>query len=310
MPELELPGLTGNNPLGFLAGLGVQVALAETDCELHLGWTDSLTSLAIVDSGFDLDEIVLRVVSVAQSWSEGPALNPTPYRGDAKFPASAIRGYLTESRGLRNGVLAASLVAENSLDAMSRTKAKPTDLDFTSGNQKLLDMMRGILSETSAEDIAQAISGAWRYDKKLPSLGWDVIDDRQYALEAFDPTDTARNPKLSCAGAQCLAILGLFHFPVFRGDRKTATTACHGTWNQGCFSWPLWEHPVPSQVVRTYIMHASIPPSDAARVDPASFSLRTRQFAGWGITQILTSNIDRASKYGRFGPPRVIWRRD
>ncbi len=309
MPELELPGLSGDSPLGFLAGLGVQVALAETDCELHLGWADSLTPVAIVDSVFDLEEIVSRVDSVAKGWSQGAALNPSPSRGDVKFPASAIRDYLAESRVSRNGVLAASLVAENSLDAMSRTKAKPTDLDFTSGNQKLLDMMKRILSETSPEDIAQTLSGAWRYDGRLPSLGWDVIDDRQYALEAFDPTDTARNPKLSCAGAHCLAILGMFHFPVFRGYRKTATTACHGTWNQGCFSWPLWERPVPSRVSRTYIAHASIPPSDAVGVDSAPYVARTRQFAGWGITRILTSSIDRASKYGRFGPPRVIWRR-
>lgn len=310
MRELELPGLTGNSPLGFIAALGVQTALAETNGELRLGWTDSLVPTAIVDSTFGLDEITRRVVSVARSWAAGPALNPVPDRDDVKFPATEIRDYLDRSCGLGDGVLAMSLVAENSLDAMSGTKAKPTDLDFTSGNQKLLEMMRRILAETDTDDITQAMSGAWQYSDKLPSLGWDVVDDRRYALEAFNPTDSKNNPKLACPGAQCLAILGMRSFPAFRGDRKTTTAACHGTWNRGCFSWPLWACPVPSSVSRTLIAHASMPPEEEATADSGSSRSRTHQFAGWGIFQVLTSRIDRSAKYGRFGPPRVIWQRD
>lgn len=310
MPELELPGLTGNSPLGFMAALGVQVALAETSGELCLRWTDSLVPAAIVDSEFDVDEIVSRAISASRSWASGPALNPAPARDDVKFPANAIRDYLDKARGLSEGALAMSLVAENSLDAQSGTKAKPTDLDFTSGNQKLLGMMRRVLTGTSPDDIAETILGAWHYSDRLPSLGWDIVDDRQYALEAFNPTDSKNNPKLSCPGAQCLAVLGMLSFPVFRGGRKTATTACHGTWNQGCFSWPLWAHPVPLSVSRMLIAHASIPPEDLAGAGSGSFRSRPRQFAGWGLFQILTSNIDRSSKYGRFGPPRVIWQRD
>lgn len=307
---LKLPGLTGNSPLGFMAALGVQTALAETNGELRLGWTDSLVPTAIVESAFDVDEIISRIVSVARSWAAGTALNPVPDRGDAKFPAKEIRDYLERSRSSRDGVLAMSLVAENSLDAMSGTKAKPTDLDFTSGNQKLLEMMRRILAETGPEDIAQTMSGAWHYSDTLPSLGWDVADDRQYALEAFNPTDSKNNPKLACPGAQCLAILGMRSFPAFRGGRKTATAACNGTWNQGSFSWPLWAHPAPSRVSRTLIGHASIAPGAVTDADSGPFGSRFRQFAGWGLFQILASNIDRSSKYGRFGPPRVIWQRD
>ncbi|MDE0319335.1 MAG: hypothetical protein OXI97_05585 [Acidimicrobiaceae bacterium] len=310
MKELELPGLTGNSPLGFMAALGVQQALAETNGELRLRWTDSLVPTAIVDSALGLDEITPRVLSAARSWAAGPALNPVPGRGDVKFPAKGIRDYLDRSRGLSDGALAMSLVAENSLDAMSGTKAKPTDLDFTSGNQKLLEMMRRILTETSLDDIAQTMLGAWQYSDRLPSLGWDVVDDRQYALEAFNPTDSKNNPKLACPGAQCLAILGMGSFPVFRGGRKTATVACHGTWNRGCFSWPLWAHPVPSSVSRTFIGHASIAPDEVAGADSEPFRSRSRQFAGWGLFRILASNIDRSSKYGRFGPPRVVWQRD
>ncbi|WP_419944792.1 hypothetical protein [Candidatus Poriferisodalis sp.] len=310
MSELELPGLSGNNPLGFMAALGVQTALAETNGELRLGWTDSLVPTAIIDSEYGLDEITPRVLSVARSWAAGPALNPVPERDDVKFPANGIRDYLDRSRGLRDGALAMSLVAENSLDAMSGTKAKPTDLDFTSGNQKLLEMMRRILTETRLDDIAQVMSDSWHYSDRLPSLGWDVVDDRQYALEAFDPTDSKNNPKLACPGVQCLAILGMRSFPVFRGGRKTATAACHGTWNQGCFSWPLWAHSVSLSVSRTLIAHASIPPDDVASAGSDSPTSRSRQFAGWGLFQVLASNIDRSSKYGRFGPPRVIWQRD
>ncbi|WP_420442984.1 type I-G CRISPR-associated protein, Cas3-extension family [Candidatus Poriferisodalis sp.] len=309
MPEMHLPGLPGNSPLGFLAALGTQVALADAGRDFRLSWTDSLIPVAAIDPACEVDEIATHVVSLARRWAIGPALDPLPKRDDAKFPVAAIRDYLSSARETPDGVLAMSFVAENSVDVMTGSKAKPTDFDFTSGNQKLFHIARRILSETRMEDIEQTLEDAWQYDERLPSLGWDVNDDRQYALSAFNPTNTTSNPKLACPGVQCLAILGLCQYPVFRGLRKTATTACYGTWNRGAFSWPLWERPASRRVVRTLIAHTSIPETAKANTRTLSFSSRVENFPGWGIIKIMSSDIDRSAKYGRFSPPRVIWQR-
>ncbi|WP_419865399.1 hypothetical protein [Candidatus Poriferisodalis sp.] len=305
MAELELPGLSGNNPLGFLAALGVQVAFAGTPFQPLVRWSDGVVPVPRVTADLDHDGIVARVLEVATQWRAEPALCPVPEATDVKFPAAGIRTYLSEARHHRSGALAASLVAEGSLDAVTGKKAKPTDFHFTAGQMKFLAMARKILASTTSDDLIEALVGPWQYTSKLPSLRWDIADDRAYALSAFDPTDNTNNPKLTVPGAECLAILGLSMFPVFPGHRKTATTGCRGTWRDGSFSWPLWNRPATLNVARTLVAHANAGCLGNGSLERALPSL--------GVFRILESSIrrnDRAMGLANFGPPEVVWWRD
>ena len=161
-------------------------------------------------------------------------------------------------------------------------------------------MARTILREVVNEDVVSGLVGPWPYESKSPSLGWDVTDDRVYALRAMDPSD-AGEKKLTNPGVEALALLGLSRYPVFAGQVRTETQGCSGTWKSGSYSWPVWGRPASPRAVKSLLAHAYSHPA---------VSNRDRWYRGWGVTTILLSPIRRTDQggYGTFGPPEVVWR--
>ena len=199
MNGTRLSGLEGTNPLGFLAALGVQVAFAGEYKQPRLWWSDDLTPRAVVDEGFTVERIVDQALSTVARWEKGPAVNPRrpdgsvmPKGDELKLSPSDIRNYLcsglSESGDYddSSGALMSALVAEGSLDKQGA--AKPSDLYFTAGQQKFLDMTRKILRGVTWEEMVGGLVGPWSYGSELPSLGWDIVDDRVYALRANNPS--------------------------------------------------------------------------------------------------------------------------
>lgn len=293
MTTTHLPGLQGANPLGFLAALGAQVALALEREQPCLWWTDDVVPHAVVD--VEMERIVDQSMDVFARWSSSRALNPPmPDRDDLKLTSSEIRTYLEYARDDPAANLATALVAEDSLDG--KFKAKPSGLYFAAGQQKFLDAVRTILRSVSCEDIASSLSGPWPYGSELPSLGWDLADDRQYALRAKNPSP---EKKRTNPGAEALALLGLSLHPVFRGNDGTLTQGCSGAWKSASYSWPLWSKAASPNAVKSLLAHAY----DHRASD------RARWLSAWGVFKILKSSILRSKQggYGTFGPPTVTW---
>jgi hypothetical protein len=310
MNGVHLDGLEGTNPLGFLAALGVQVVFASQPEQPRLWWSDDVTPHAVVDEAFTTDRIANRALAVFAKWAESPALKPRqpdgsvlPKGDELKLPADDIRTYLSQARGYgASGSLITALVAEGSLDRQG--VAKPSDLYFTSGQQKFLAMARQILDGTSREDMIAGLEGQHSYESSLPSLMWDVSDDRVYALAADDPSN---KDKMTNPGPEALAILGLSVHPVFAGRDRTLTQGCSGSWKAGHYSWPLWCKPARPFAVKSLLAHAYHHP---AATD------RHQWFRAWGVFRILQSPIRRSDQggYGTFGPPEdalrsVGWKR-
>ena len=302
----RLTGLEGTNPLGFLAALGVQVAFASEPERPRLWWSDDVTPRAVVDGGFTIERIADRAREIFIRWKESPALNPTrldgspmPKGDELKLAGDDIRAYVGQARRRTpDSALIAALVAEGSLDKLGA--AKPSDLYFTAGKQIFLDMARQVLAGASREDVIAGMEGPWAYGSKLPSLMWDVSDDRVYALAASDP---AKEKKPTNPGPEALAILGLSLHPVFAGQDRTLTQGCSGSWKAGCYSWPLWRKPASPHAVKSLLAHAFV--SDQLSL----IEERRRWFHSWGIDRILRSPIRRSDQggYGTFGPPEVVW---
>ena len=128
MNETHLPGLDGTNPLGFLAGLGVQVAFADKATQPRLWWSDDVAPHAIVDEEFSVDRIAVHALDAFARWKESPTANPrrpdgsTMPNGDKlKLKPDDIRAYLGQSASCdSSGRLASALVAEGSLDNKGR----------------------------------------------------------------------------------------------------------------------------------------------------------------------------------------------
>ena len=305
MKQTRLAGLEGTNPLGFLAALGVQVAFSTDDKQPRLSWSTDITPRAMVDARFTVDRIADRAMDKLARWKESAAANPQGPDGskltksdELKLKPNDIRTYLQIAvQSEFGGALAPALVAEGSLDKQG--VAKPSDLYFTAGQQKFLALARQIMAGVSKGDLVTGMEGPWSYNSKLPSLGWDVADDRVYALRANNPSP---EQKLTNPGPEALAILGLTLHPVFASLDKTLTQRCSGSWKAGHYSWPLWHKPASLAVVKSLLAHADLQ-SDSPKND------RSRWFRSWGVFAIYRSAIRRSSQggYGTFGPPEIVW---
>ena len=183
---------------------------------------------------------------------------------------------------------------------VQRDVAKPSEFYFTAGQQLFLEMARKILEKTKREDVLTGLRGPWEYNSRIPSLMWDVSDDRTHAHSASAP---AKNKKLTNPGPEALAILGLSRYPVFSSGRRLLTQGCSWQGRDHYFSWPLWRKPASANAVKSLLAHAYV--SDR----PLSTLSRHRWLHAWGITDILKSPIRRSAQggYGTFGPPETEW---
>lgn len=307
MNGTHLNGLEATNPLAFLGALGVQVVFEHQAEQPKLWWSDDLTPHAVVSEEFSIGQIADRSMEVFPDWLDSPAMNPGLPENDSKtkslkFKADKVRSYLKSAQANEPGnSLAAALLAEGSLD--NNDTAKPSDLYFTAGQQKFMEMACEVLSSVTRENIMNALSEQWRYDSELPSLNWDVTDDRDYALSASDPS---KNKKLTNPGVEALAILGLSRYPVFAGKLdgkdRTLTQGCSGRWTSASFSWPVWDRPAAPNAVKSLLAHAS-------HHEPNERLMK--QLPAWGVLTIRSSPIGRSSQggYGTFYPSGVVWRR-
>ncbi|MCY4110167.1 MAG: hypothetical protein OXG11_14230 [Chloroflexi bacterium] len=258
---------------------------------------------AIVGEEFTVDRIAKRALMVFARWKNSPATNPKradgskmPRGDELKLTPEDIRTYLSQGgRHHGTGNLATALLAEGSLD--NQGVAKPSDFYFTAGQQKFLDTARKILGAAERGEIVTSVEGPWRYESTIPSLGWDVTDDRVYALRANNPSP---EKKLTNPGTEALALLGLSLYPVFAGSGRTQTQGCSGSWKNGWYSWPLWGRPATSLAVRSLLAHAYHHPA---------LLNRHLWYRSWGISTILRSPIRRTDQggYGTFGPAEVTW---
>ena len=309
MKGTPLPGLTGTNPLGFLAALGVQVALLEAGIPSHLWWRMGVSPTAMVDEDITPRDIAECSLKVFARWRVSPAMNPAEVPGISRNKADAlklasaeIRAYLDHSRQASEGArLSTALVAEGSLD--NQESAKPTDLYFTAGQMVFLKMARQILEGATEEDVFEGLEGPWSYRSRLPSLMWDVADDRNYALSAGNPS---KNKKLTNPGPEALALLGLSRYPVFAGRfagrPRTRMQGCSGIWTRSRFTWPLWHKPASSHVVKSLLAHASGPQT-------SDIGQREHWYEAWGVASIHASSIRRSSQGGNgtFEPAETVW---
>ena len=306
MNGTALTGLEGTNPLGFLAALGVQVAFASESEQPSLWWSTDVTPHALVDRNFSLERIADQALGIFKRWLNSPTLNPKradgtkmPNGDDLKLEPRDIRAYLGDgSQCDFGGSLATALLAEGSLSANG--KAKPSDLYFTTGNQKFLYMIRKIMQGVTREDLLTGLTGPWIYQSKLPSLMWDISDDRVYALRSVNPSNVKKrtNP-----GPEALAVLGLSLHPVFGDQGRTHTQGCSGRWSEGWFSWPLWRKPARPHSVNALLAHARGSETQPAATD------RQQWFPAWGVFKLLRSQIRRSGRggAGTFAPPETSW---
>lgn len=311
---IVLPGLDGQNPLGFFAALGLLRILDEHACKTSAerpGLEFSTTPPFVARMAFEgsLEQIrkIVLADAIAQSTSaalrlaydkDGELCSPeaSDATRDLKSSPTAARQFLECVAGTsrRDMDLVAGMISDVVQD--NNGASKPTALHFTAGQQAFLEMVEVLRAGIDTESLDEALSGPWRSASKLPSLSWDSSVARVYALRASNPSGEKRG---SVPAANWLAVHALSFFPVMperhRGRLVLRTTNVALGWKDVPFTWPLWTESAGASVVASLL-----------RLDASRWTQRER--LALGISTVLRSRILRSDQggYGSFSPPEVI----
>ena len=130
-----------------------------------------------------------------------------------------------------------------------RMDASPFCFVTGSGHQYFLDTARQLTEKVTAERIESALSTELPPSDEKLSMRWDPNEDRRYALMWDDPTSSS-NKTLTNWAINLLAYHGLQLWASVPTNRYLRTVGWSGgrikTW-----TWPVWNVPLTSDVVRT-----------------------------------------------------------
>lgn len=307
MNTIELTGLDGTNPLGFLAAIGTLRIASEQDAwpKPRVIWRENGSWLPALHTSLDRGRLLDLLLDDARNWRDDPALDlrypkdekkPDKPAWDLKPTPTRFRDYLEgllEARAQRAARYAAAFAAEGVVDNNGATK--PFPLHFTAGQQEFLAMVGGLVREDgiTRDDLAEALFGPWSYSRPLPVLGWDATATRDYALRATNPST---DKKLGVPGADWLAFRGLGLLRSSSAGTRLETTGCYGGWKNGGFRWPIWDRPC---TLRTVEALMNLP-------DLQEMPARERRVRG--IAAVFDSRIRRSDQggYGSFAPSAAL----
>ena len=310
MTALMLTGLDAQNPLAFLAALGLLRVLDDHAARQaferpRLSFIDEGRQTPKLLTALSMEEVVGVVLEDAAAQVVNPALRiayneaGSEVSPDASGATRDLKPSPTLARTiLDRGALAdrrtADLIAGffSELVQDNNGNTKPTALHFTAGQQSFLEMVDALGRGITAVDVNEALVGPWLNKSKLPSLSWDASVSRLYALRAADPSKEKRG---SIACANWLGVQALAFFPVNVVGRKLATACVAGGWKDSSFTWPVWDAELLAPTVASLL-----------RVDPRRS--RSEERAAQGITAVFSSKILRSDQggYGSFCPAEVV----
>jgi hypothetical protein len=301
MSRIQLVGVDGSNPLGFLAALG----LVRVVPGAKLGFSEDGSFEAFVD-GLEMPEPDLATLIAADA--EAAANKSAPWRftytkvatkkkgpqevADLKPPPDDFKKFLAicimawlmgndEAAGY-----AAAYGTDIAVDGKGNTK--PTAFHFTAANQTFLG---------AVESIRASVTQAWVQTSLFKGHGaqpgsnlrWDPGSERNWALMANNPNDDGTRVD---SPLEWLAFRGLPLLPSFPRGARIITTAVRGRGDNMTFAWPLWSPPASLQTVRS-VLHLD-------------WTGGARDRAERGIFAVCRSAIRRTSQgFGNFGPSSV-----
>jgi hypothetical protein len=303
LKRIELVGVDGSNPLGFLASLGLLCVVPGA----KLQFSEDGSFRAFVEglnlSKPDLVRLVAADAETAASaragWRFTYTKAATKKKGEQKvadlkappndfkkFIATALEAWLTgddEAVGY-----AAAYGTDIAVDNNGNTK--PTAFHFTAANQTFLGAVDGIRASLTKEWVETSLFNG-HGERHGSNLRWDPGAERNWALMANDPNDDGT---LVDAPLEWLAFRGLPLLPSFPRGSRIITTAVFGRGDEMTFRWPLWSIPASLATIRS-----------AIQID---WTQRASERVARGIFAICSSTIRRTKQgnFGNFGPSSVV----
>ncbi len=301
MSRIDLAGVDGSNPLGFLAALGLLRVVPGA----KLGFSDDGSFRAFVDGLEDTESDLARCISDDAKAAEdsrapwrftytkgatkkrGPQevadLKPPP--GDFKrFLATCVEAWLSGNEDAAG--YAAAYGTDVAVDGKGNTK--PTAFHFTAANQTFLGAVEVIRASVTPTWVRESLFEG-HGEKPGGNLRWDPGSERNWALMANNPTDDGTRVD---APLEWLAFRGLPLLPSFPRGNRVITTGVFGRGDDMTFTWPLWTVPASRHTIRSVL-----------QVD---WARNAKERSARGIFAICSSAIRRTSQgFGNFGPASV-----
>ena len=239
---LDLPALRGMQPIGFMAAVGL-LRIAPTGC--RLAWRPD-TQTAYVE-GIDRESLLDHLVAHMRGRSASPELHLT----------ADVRKYKAQDyRAACASATAESVAWIRSWWREDGDELKPTDLCFTSGQQRFIQMARELAESLdpipSAKAAArirgkfdEALFGPWRYEDSTHSWGWDPSTLRLGALTAKAPATMKTE---GVAAAYWLAWESQPLFPCVCGQGTLGFEHRPRAW-----TWSTWAEPLDIEAARALL---------------------------------------------------------
>ncbi len=326
---LLLEGLSGDNPLAFLAALGTLRTLATCwpDRWVRMAWvpTGGWRPMLVGSPRLSRQEVVPALHEALESRHRAPEFTLVASEDqepkEIKMPSLEFAevARLAATAATRQDRRWADFCAAFGAEAGSdEDPIQETDFHFTSGQQSFLGSIRELSGDassphqdagsvrksassaktsnggaTTADQLDCALFEPWLYSDPRPSMRWDPVDDRRYALRAFDPTNASASPIMTVRGANRLAIEALPWLPVIPRREKAVTRGFLRSNKVVSFRWPIWEPAISADTVRSLLGL-----DELYREKIPRFSLRAR-----GVVEVFSSR--RIGGYYRNFSPAV-----
>jgi len=299
--HIQLVGVDGSNPLGFLAALGLLRVVPRAT----LSFSEDGSCRAFID-GPDKSESELATLVAAdakaaenksapwrftytkaatkkQGEQEVADLKPPP-DDFKKFLATCIEAWLTGNP--EAAAYAAAYGTDVAVDGKGNTK--PTAFHFTAAQQTFLGAVEGIRDSVTQEWVETSLFKG-HGGRPGSNLRWDPGAERNWALMANNPGGEGTRVD---APLEWLAFRALPLVPSFPRGSRIITTGVAGRGDDMTFTWPLWS--IPASLLTTRSVLA------------IDWTRSAKERAARGVFAICSSAIRRTSQgFGNFGPSSV-----
>lgn len=299
MTEFILDGLDGANPLAFLAAIGTlrtaHRCWPDADARLRweltgVGWRPRLA----LGTPIETDEWLATLADVLREPEPALAIADDLRIARETF-ADCVRRSLAIA-GPRRRATVDFLAAFGSEAVPARENGKPTEFIADTalrtmsgaGHQHFLGFMRTLVQATTAAHLESALFHPWTYADEGPSLRWDPVDDRRYALRWKEPSG---DPIRTVRGANRLAIEALPLLPTAATGTELETAGFRRRDEGIAWTWPVWTPPASLDTTRSLLSLAALQ-SDA---------LDRRALGAMGIAEVYRSVRLTLGKYRNFG---------
>lgn len=316
MSEILLQGLPANNPLGFLAAMGVLVtadrALGSQGTALR--WRSMPSGrwcpvLRVADemAPVRLRDVLWEALHQTSSLPEREALGVKVGTAPDKFAAFARSAADSATpRDRRLADVAAAFACELATELVDKKVvvcASRMSKNNGAGWQYMLEEASSLASGTSKERLGAALFDPWDYADRKCNLSWDPALVHSHAHMLSDPSKSDGGAS-SMHGANLLAYAALVLLPTaIQGHGALYTTgtaiieeggSATSPKHVAVFSWPIWGRPLCLDVVRSVVAHAQI------HCDPIDWGV----MSALGIDEVYRARHFAYNKSSRFRPAR------